>query len=64
MKYLYVNGDSYTYGMDDKKFGTPIQNRWSTLVAYEFNLVEVNDSENGSKFDLLSNAYKSLASFL
>jgi hypothetical protein len=48
MKYLYVNGDSYTYGMDDKKFGTPIQNRWSTLVANEFNLVEVNDSENGS----------------
>ena len=48
MKYLYVNGDSYTYGMDDNNFGVPILNRWSTLVAKEFDLQEVNDSENGS----------------
>ena len=42
MKYLYVNGDSYTYGMDDNNFGVPILNRWSTLVANEFNL-DLND---------------------
>ena len=48
MKYLYADGDSYTYGYQDKVYGIPLENRWSSLLSDRLNLKEVNNSVNGS----------------
>ena len=48
MKYLYADGDSYTYGYQDKVYGVPLENRWSSLLSDRLNLKEVNNSVNGS----------------
>ena len=52
---ISLYGDSYyTYGYQDKVYGIPLENRWSSLLSDRLNLKEVNNSVNGSSNSKLS----------
>src|SRR5210317_686045 len=53
MKYLFVNGDSYAYGLSDLEFNAPYKNRYSRLLANHFNLEEINISNSGASNDTI-----------
>ena len=53
MKYLFVNGDSYAYGLSDLEFNAPYKNRYSRLLSNYFNLEEINISNSGASNDTI-----------
>ena len=56
-KYLYVNGDSYTFGLDLEyqsgipRFKTHSKHRWSNLLSERLDCREVNQAKCGSSND-------------
>jgi|TARA_Y100000310_G_scaffold69384_1_gene64869 hypothetical protein len=46
--YLYVNGDSYTFGLD---LEIHLKDRWSKILSEKLNCIEINESINGGSND-------------
>lgn len=53
MKYLFVNGDSYAYGLNDLEFNSPTRNRYSKLLSNHYGLKEINISQSGASNDTI-----------